>query len=29
VRLVSIIGDDLQHAAQAAYVLGVAQRVAA
>jgi hypothetical protein len=26
VRLVSTIGDDLQHAAQAAYVLGVAQR---
>ena len=26
VRLLSVIGDDLQHAAQAAYVLGVAQR---
>jgi hypothetical protein len=29
VRLMSVIGDDLKHAAQAAYVLGVAQRAAA
>lgn len=29
VRLLSVIGDGLQHTAQAAYVLGVAQRAAA
>ena len=29
VRLLSVIGDGLQHAGQAAYVLGVAQRAAA
>ena len=29
VRLMSVIGDDLKHAAQAAYVLGVAQRASA
>jgi hypothetical protein len=29
VRLLSVIGDCLQHSGQAAYVLGVAQRAAA
>jgi hypothetical protein len=28
VRLVSVIGDDLQHAGQAAYVLGLYERLA-